>query len=89
MSHCMCRFVMIMLYHTYKTPDITPTTYYIQMYASKIVTSSEPVIICWRMAANTGFILLCTWEKIVELKGGNQTNNLGFFPSIFTRLENK
>lgn len=57
-------FMMIMLYFNYKTPHIINTTYYTQMCTLQTVTSSEPIIICCRMAANTGFILFCTWEKL-------------------------
>lgn len=70
-----------------KTPHITHTTHDIQMYTLETVTSSDPIIICCRIAAKTGFILFCTWEKIVELNIRNQAH-LFFFPLYFYKGRN-
>lgn len=64
-----------------KIPHITHTTYDIQMYTLETVTSSDPIITCCRIAAKTGFILFCTWEKIVELNMRNQAHL--FFSPLF------
>lgn len=72
----------------YKTLHIIHTIYYIQSYTLEVVISSEPIIICCRIATKTSFILFYTWENTVKFKVKNQGNNLVWFPpspSYFTR----